>query len=96
MRGRPALFDNMPSAPGPAVPVAGATVDASAVLSRTETYLRYEGLMTTPPCSEGVRWLVLANALEAGGDQVAAFRRVTGPNTRPLQALNARLPIAPR
>ena len=91
-----AVFDNMPSAPGPAVRVSGATVDASMVLPRAGAYFRYEGSLTTPPCSEGVRWLVLAGAIEASGDQVAAFRRVTGPNARPLQALNGRLPIAPR
>ena len=90
------VFDNMPSSTGRAVPVAGASVDAAAVLPRDGAYFLYSGSLTTPPCSEGVRWLVLADAIEASGEQVAAFRRVTGPNARPLQALNGRLPTASR
>ena len=88
------MFDNMPSAPGPVVPVAGTTEDASAALPRTVAYFRYEGSLTTPPCSNGIRRLLLADVIKANGDRFAACRRVTGPNARSQQALNGRLPNA--
>jgi len=46
------------------------------VLRRAGAFFRYRGSLTTPRCSEGVRWLVPQDALEASGEQVAAFRRV--------------------
>ena len=89
------VFDNMPAEPGPAVAVAGETVDASAMLPpQSRAFSHYRGSLTTPPCSEGVRWFVLATAVEASEAQVAAFRRISGPNARPLQGLNNRLLIA--
>ena len=88
-----AVFANMPAEAGPAVGIAGATVDASAVLPRRAgASFQYGGSLTTPPCSEGVRWIVLAEPIEASAEQVAAFRRIVGPNARPLQALRGRLP----
>lgn len=52
---------------------------------------RYAGSLTTPPCSEGVSWLVLATPREVSGDQVAAFRAIFDYNSRPIQPTNGRL-----
>ena len=55
-------------------------------------YYRFNGSLTTPPCSEGVRWLVLKEAASISSEQLqklsAAFPHA---NNRPLQPLNARL-----
>ena len=86
------MFANLPTEAGQSVAVAGATVDASAVLPRRPgPFFQYEGSLTTPPCSEGVLWIVPAETIEASAEQVAAFRRILGPNARPLQAPNGRL-----
>ena len=54
-------------------------------------YYRFNGSLTTPPCSEGVRWLVLKQAVSASEEQIAAFERVMGhANNRPVQPVNAR------
>jgi carbonic anhydrase len=37
--------------------------NAAALLPTDRSYFRFEGSLTTPPCSEGVRWLVLRTAV---------------------------------
>jgi len=53
-------------------------------------YYRFAGSLTTPPCSEGVRWLVLKTAVEASKEELATFRAIMGENNRPLQPIHAR------
>lgn len=53
-------------------------------------YYRFNGSLTTPPCSEGVRWIVLKNSVEASADQLEAMRKIMGKNNRPIQPINAR------
>ena len=53
-------------------------------------YYRFNGSLTTPPCSEGVRWLVLKHAVTASKEQLDAMRAIMGKNNRPIQPLNAR------
>ncbi len=53
-------------------------------------YYTYTGSLTTPPCTEGVRWLVMAEPITVTAAQVAQFKALIGPNTRPLQPLNGR------
>ncbi|CAM3640803.1 Carbonic anhydrase precursor [Vibrio aerogenes CECT 7868] len=57
----------------------------------TQTYYRFNGSLTTPPCSEGVRWFVLKDTKTLSGSQQQAMMGVMGHNNRPLQPLNARL-----
>lgn len=61
------------------------------LLPSNRDYYRYNGSLTTPPCSEGVRWLVMKNPVPASKAQVDAFTHVMHhPNNRPVQAVNAR------
>jgi carbonic anhydrase len=54
-------------------------------------YYRFSGSLTTPPCTEGVRWIVIKQAATASAEQIKAFEQVMGhPNNRPIQPLNAR------
>ncbi|WP_415228719.1 carbonic anhydrase [Psychromonas sp.] len=62
------------------------------ILPTNRDYYRFNGSLTTPPCSEGVRWLVLKESVAVSAKQVKAFSSaLTGPNNRPVQATNARL-----
>lgn len=55
-------------------------------------YYRFNGSLTTPPCSEGVRWIVLKDIQVASAQQIAAFASLMPhANNRPVQPLNARL-----
>ena len=58
------VFDNMPDAPGDPVDVAGVRVDAAALLPEDRSYWRWDGSLTTPPCTEGVKWLMLREPVE--------------------------------
>ncbi len=87
------VWNAMPAHPGPAVTVADAKVDVSSMLPAATKYLRYGGSLTTPPCTEGVTWLVVEPdaASQVSAEQVRKLKAITQPTTnRPLQPLGAR------
>lgn len=66
------------------------TVDAASLLPRTKTYYTYTGSLTTPPCTEGVTWLVLKTPVQVSEAQIKAFKAIVGVNNRPIQPVNER------
>ncbi len=67
-------------------------VKAEDLLPENRDYYRFNGSLTTPPCTEGVLWLVMKQPVNVSEDQVAAFRKAMHdhPDNRPVQPLNAR------
>ncbi len=66
-------------------------ISAAALLPAKHDYYHFTGSLTTPPCTEGVNWIVLKQPVTASAAQIAQFSQVMGhPNNRPLQALNKR------
>lgn len=65
-------------------------VDPSPLLPPTTRAWRYQGSLTTPPCSEGVTWIVLVDAITLSAPQIAAFANFHPPNCRPVQPLGRR------
>ncbi len=62
------------------------------LLPSNRDYYRFNGSLTIPPCTEGVRWFVLKSTNTASGEQIKAIRQALGhANNRPVQALNARM-----
>lgn len=55
---------------------------------------RYSGSLTTPPCSEGVKWMMYQAVASVSDAQVQAFDDIIGVNNRPVQPLNAREVLA--
>ena len=87
------LWQVMPKTTGAStnLPIAN-MVAASHFLPTSQDYYRFSGSLTTPPCSEGVRWLVMKNPIEASAAQIKAFTDAMGSHTnRPIQALNGRV-----
>lgn len=84
------VWANMPAEAGDPIAVEGATVNADEILPADRTYYRYNGSLTTPPCSEGVTWLVMTTPIEISQDQLAAFQQIHSDNFRPVQPLNDR------
>lgn len=76
-------FDALPTQVGATAEVPA--LDLAAVLPTDRSSYRYSGSLTTPPCTEGVSWFVLATPVEVSADQLAAFRSVIEPNNRPVQ-----------
>ena len=55
-------------------------------------YYRFDGSLTTPPCSEGVWWLVMKEPVKVSKQQIELFSQVMHhPNNRPVQPVNDRL-----
>jgi carbonic anhydrase len=68
------------------------SVDANILLPHDQDYYRFNGSLTTPPCSEGVWWMVMKDFQTASKEQIVKFaNRMHHPNNRPLQPLNARV-----
>ncbi len=85
------VFDNIPTeVTDEAEPVDGAAVDLADVLPDAQTYFRYDGSLTTPPCTEGVSWQVLDTPIEVSRAQLDAFTAVVDGNSRPAQPLGDR------
>lgn len=57
-------------------------------------YYRFSGSLTTPPCTEGLRWLVMKNSITLSPEQLANFQRaLQHSNNRPVQPLNGRIVV---
>jgi carbonic anhydrase len=53
-------------------------------------FYHYEGSLTTPPCSEGVKWYVRTTPTRLSKGQIASFTARYDHNNRPIQAPNGR------
>jgi carbonic anhydrase len=69
---------------------AGIKINAMDFLPRIQTTYRYGGSLTTPPCSEGVSWLVMTTPVELSSAQLSKLESLFERNNRPVQPLNDR------
>lgn len=84
------LWSQMPANAGDKA-VLSARLLAAELLPKKRDYFRFNGSLTTPPCSEGVMWLVMKSPVSAARDQVEAFAHTMHhPNNRPVQPAYAR------
>ncbi|KAA0965100.1 carbonic anhydrase family protein [Sporosarcina sp. ANT_H38] len=65
-------------------------IDLMGLLPENKQTFRYEGSLTTPPCSEEVEWIVLEQPIEMSKEQIDLFRQIFEDNHRPVQPLNDR------
>jgi carbonic anhydrase len=87
----PTLAPVFAGLPAEGKPLVLASFDAAAILPAEHGYYQFTGSLTTPPCSDGVRWQVLKQPVELSKRQIAAFRKLYPMNARPVQALNGRV-----
>jgi len=83
------VFANMPATEG-SVDAKGASIDAKKLLPRSKAYYSFDGSLTTPPCSEGVKWMVLKQPAEISAAQLDQFKKLYSHNARPIQATHGR------
>ncbi|MEJ2200122.1 MAG: carbonic anhydrase family protein [Desulfuromonadaceae bacterium] len=68
------------------------TLNVMAMLPESKDYYSFTGSLTTPPCTEGVKWMILKTPMTVSAEQILKFQRVLGmANNRPLQPLNGRV-----
>ncbi|NVK22191.1 MAG: carbonic anhydrase family protein [Kangiellaceae bacterium] len=83
------LWSFIPSASGQSNSVPQ-PFDLNTLIPDEDDYYRYNGSLTTPPCTEGVRWLVMKEPLTASSGQIGKLQNMFGNNNRPVQPTNAR------
>lgn len=79
------LWNNLPLEKKALVSPSGASIDLAAFLPAGRSYFTYMGSLTTPPCTEGVLWLVLKQPVQVSPAQIDIFSRFYIHNARPLQ-----------
>ena len=84
------IWSHLPEEHGTRVHHENVEVDVAKVIPKDHHWYRYQGSLTTPPCSEGVRWFVIANPIQLSQAQIAAFTSLYEGNARPLQARHGR------
>ena len=68
------------------------TVNLGSLLPANRSHYHYNpGSLTTPPCTEGVLWMVLKQPVQVSEQQIAIFSRMYPMNARPLQAASGRM-----
>ena len=69
---------------------ARAPLELAALLPTDRRYFTYMGSLTTPPCSEGVQWIVMRQPVTLTPEQIEIFARIYPMNARPTQQLAGR------
>jgi len=66
-------------------------IDMIQLLPQKREYFTYMGSLTTPPCSEGVLWIVMKEPIYLSENQIGIFARFYPMNARPTQMQNGRV-----
>jgi carbonic anhydrase len=82
------VLKSLPNKPGSSGPEI--EVNPLALLPAERGYFAYKGSLTTPPCSEGVQWLVLRKSVRLSSKQIDAFTQLFSKNARPTQPVFSR------
>jgi carbonic anhydrase len=85
------LWDHLPKQVGREEAVAKVQVNAADLLPKHTGYYAFEGSLTTPPCTEGVRWLILSDPEAISHSQLKTFSQLYHNNARPTQPVNGRV-----
>ncbi|WP_395703167.1 carbonic anhydrase [Aquabacterium sp.] len=84
------VWNNLPLEKGEEL-AAKAPIDMNQLLPEDKRYYTYMGSLTTPPCSEGVLWMVMQQPVPIAPDQINVFARLYPMNARPIQSASGRL-----
>lgn len=90
------LWNSLPLERGGHYEPPSATIDPATLIPADPSHYLYLGSLVTPPCTEGVTWVVMKSALTLSDDQLAIFARLYPRNGRPLQPRNGRIVLESR
>lgn len=84
------VLAHLPKREGRVVTINSKKINPKDLIPIRQDYYSFAGSLTTPPCSEGVQWLMMAEPITASAVQIAKLKRVIGSNARPVQPLHGR------
>lgn len=84
------IWTHMPLDTGDRVRLPVGLLDLNELLPKEQRYYQFFGSLTTPPCTEGVLWLVFKQPTSISREQLRLFTQLFPNNTRPVQATNGR------
>ncbi len=84
------VWTYMPLDAGDKVRMPRGILNMNELLPADQRYYQFIGSLTTPPCTEGVLWMVLKQPVAIGREQLRMFRQVYPFNARPVQPVNGR------
>ena len=86
------LWKKLPMNKGDKEKLASNALKTLQMEKKISSYYRFNGSLTTPPCTEGVRWIVMKRPFHVSRAQVEKLQKaLKHPNNRPTQPLNARV-----
>lgn len=71
-----------------------AEVDPAALMPSEGAYYTYQGSLTTPPCTEGVRWILMQEPITMSAEQIERLNLGVPESDRPVQPLGEREVLA--
>ncbi|GGM23810.1 carbonic anhydrase [Paraliobacillus quinghaiensis] len=83
------LFESLPQKKG-SKKVLKEDVNLLNLLPKDRSLYMYDGSLTTPPCTEDVKWLLFKEQIEISTELIKEFADLYPANYRPLQNLNDR------
>lgn len=86
------ILHHIPKEIGSEHAISGVRINPADLLPSDKRYYAYNGSLTTPPCSEGVQWIVMSDPITATPAQIMKIRQeIGGNNARPVKPLNDRV-----
>ncbi len=79
------LLKNLPKKVGKQEIHRRASLNPARFLPGNTEFYKYSGSLTTPPCSEGVLWMVFKQPIDASAEQIQQLNDLMGNNARPIQ-----------
>jgi len=85
------VWTYMPLDTGDRVRLPDGIIDMNELLPKDQRYYQFIGSLTTPPCTEGVLWMVMKQPTQLSREQLRLFQQLfPNNNARPVQPVNGR------
>lgn len=88
------IWANLPKQQGVVSHYEHVQVNVDDLLPHSTKSYRYDGSLTTPPCSEGVKWIVMQSPIQLSAAQIKQFTSLIKANNRPVQPLHHRVTVS--